>query len=318
METMITLNVTALEPRLKHPAIFEIYDGLKPGEAFVIDNDHDPKPLYYQLLAERGQNFTWDYLENGPELWKVKIAKNQTPQEEETIGEMVTKDYRKAQVFKSFGIDFCCGGKKTLTEVCERKGIDTEALQKAMELLKEVPAASENDYSKWNPGFLTDYIINTHHQYVKDNTTFIMELANKVASVHGAQHPETIRVAEIFAKVANDLTLHLMKEEKVLFPFIKEMSDVQDKAGRLSESAFGAVSNPIQMMESEHEEAGEALQTIRELTDNFTLPAGACNSYTILYKKLDEYENDLHKHVHLENNILFPKALALEKELRQR
>lgn len=318
METMITLNVTALEPRLKHPAIFEIYDSLNPGEAFIIDNDHDPKPLYYQLLAERGQNFTWAYLENGPESWKVKIAKNEIPQNEETIGEMVTKDYRKAQVFKSFGIDFCCGGKKTLTEVCKKKGIDTEALQKAIELLKEAPAASENDYSKWNPGFLTDYIINTHHQYVKDNTTFIMELANKVASVHGALHPETIRVAEIFAKVANDLTLHLMKEEKVLFPFIKEMSDVQDKAGRLSESAFGEVSNPIQMMESEHEEAGEALQTIRELTGNFALPAGACNSYTILYKKLDEYENDLHKHVHLENNILFPKAIALERELRQR
>lgn len=318
METIVTLNVTALEPRLKHPTIFEMYDNLNPGEAFIIDNDHDPKPLYYQLLAERGQNFDWAYLENGPELWKVKIAKNDTFQNEETIGEMVTKDYRKAQVFKSFGIDFCCGGKKTLTEVCAKKGIDTESLQKALELLKEAPVTSDNDYNKWNPGFLTDYIINTHHQYVKDNTTFILELANKVASAHGAQHPETIRVAEIFAKVASDLTLHLMKEEKVLFPFIKEMSDVQDKAGRLSESAFGAVANPIQMMESEHEEAGEALQTIRELTGNFTLPAGACNSYTILYKKLDEYENDLHKHVHLENNILFPKALALEKELRQR
>jgi len=318
METIVTLNVTALEPRLKHPTIFEMYDSLNPGEAFIIDNDHDPKPLYYQLLAERGQNFTWEYLENGPELWKVKILKNEARQNEETIGEMVTKDYRKAQVFKSFGIDFCCGGKKTLTEVCTKKGIDTEALQKAMELLKEAPATSDHDYNKWNPRFLTDYIINTHHQYVKDNTTFILELANKVASVHGAQHPETIRVADIFAKVASDLTLHLMKEEKVLFPFIKEMSDVQDKAERLSDSAFGAVTNPIQMMESEHEEAGEALQTIRELTNNFTLPAGACNSYTILYKKLDEYENDLHKHVHLENNILFPKAIALEKELRKR
>nr|WP_121271179.1 iron-sulfur cluster repair di-iron protein [Pedobacter schmidteae] len=315
METIQTLNVTALAPRLKHPKIFEIFDRLVPGEAFIIDNDHDPKPLYYQMLAERGQTFSWNYLENGPELWKVKIAKNEDGPARETIGEMVTKDYRKAQVFKSFGIDFCCGGKKTVAEVCEKKGIDLAAVEEALVLPSDEAYSSENDHQKWDIGFLADYIVNTHHRYVKDNTTFITELANKVARVHGAEHPETIKIAALFSEVACELMLHLRKEEQILFPFIKELADIENNGGILKESPFGKVSNPIQLMESEHEHAGAALQEIRDLTQNFTLPADACNSYMILYKKLDEYENDLHRHVHLENNILFPKAIALEQEL---
>lgn len=316
METMNTLDVTALEPRLKHPRIFEIYDDLKPGSAFVIENDHDPKPLYYQLLAERGETFTWDYLEKGPEIWKVKIFKKERKDDEETIGEMVTQDYRKAQVFKHFGIDFCCGGKKTLTEVCEKKGIDPAVVKKELEKLINDPKISEHDYSKWDIGFLTDYIINTHHQYVKENTPFIMELANKVAKVHGGQHPELIRVAQLFSEVGADLMLHMSKEEKVLFPFIKQLSAAQQRGdAAVPATVFGKVSNPIQMMESEHEMAGEALHSIREATNNFTLPEGACNSYSILYKKLDEFENDLHQHVHLENNILFPRVIAAEKKI---
>ncbi len=317
METIDTLDVTTLEPRHKHPRIFEIYDSLVPGNAFIINNDHDPKPLYYQLLAERGQTFSWEYLENGPESWKVKISKNDGQVKEETIGEIVTKDYRKAQVFKSFGIDFCCGGKKTISEVCRTKGIDTEAVEKALGSITDEPSSDQNDYLRWNLSFLTDYIINTHHQYVKDNTAFIKELANKVASVHGEQHPEAIRVAYIFSLVADDLMLHLKKEEQILFPFIKELVDVQTNGGVLTESPFGNVANPIQIMEAEHEQAGEALQTIRDLTNNFTLPEDACNSYMILYKKLDEYENDLHRHVHLENNVLFPKAIVLEEQIRK-
>jgi regulator of cell morphogenesis and NO signaling len=235
---------------------------------------------------------------------------------EETIGEIVTKDFRKAQVFKNFNIDFCCGGKKTIKEVCESKGIDITVLKRALEEVVDEVDTTGNNYQKWDIGFLTDYIINTHHQYVKDNTQFIMELANKVAKVHGEQHPELIKVAQIFTQVAMELISHLNKEEKMLFPFIKELAAVQRTGGTLPASAFGNVSNPIRMMELEHEEAGEALQTIREITDNFTLPSDACNSYVILYKKLNEYENDLHKHVHLENNILFPKSILTEQELQ--
>lgn len=237
---------------------------------------------------------------------------------EETIGEIVTQDYRKAQVFKSFGIDFCCGGKKTIAEVCEKNGMDAAEVRAALELVKTDSKTSENDYLKWDIGFLTDYIIHTHHQYVKENTPFIIELADKVAKVHGSQHPEALKVAQLFNQVGADLMSHMNKEEKILFPFIKELAEVQRHGGSVPASAFGKVSNPIRMMEFEHELAGEALHTIREITNNFTLPPEACNSYNILYKKLDEYENDLHRHVHLENNLLFPKAILAERDLQVR
>jgi regulator of cell morphogenesis and NO signaling len=310
---MEILNVTEIEPRFKHPTIFNKFDGLTDGDAFVINNDHDPKPLYYQLLAERGQTFTWEYLENGPEVWKVKIQKR-LAQNEETIGEMVTKDFRKAQVFKKFGIDFCCGGKKTLKEVCDKKGIDAEEVEKELSGFNE----KENtyfDFDKWDLDFLADYIVNTHHKYVKESLPFMTELATKVARVHGDHHPELLEVARIFNALAQDFGLHLMKEENILFPYIKEMAIAKKEGKTMATSPFGNVNNPTQMMETEHEQAGEDMQAIRQLTNNFELPQGACNSYQILFKKLAEFENDLFNHVHLENNILFPKAIALEKEV---
>lgn len=315
METLAILDVTVIEPRLKHPTIFEKFDSLSPGEAFIIHNDHDPKPLYYQLLAERGQVFTWDYLESGPELWKVKISKRNVAEETETIGEIVAKDYRKAQVFKKFGIDFCCGGKKTVAEVCEKKGIKAGEVEKELSLVKDGHADSEHDFQKWDLGFLSDYILNTHHQYVRDNTPFILELAQKVARVHGDHHPELIKVAGLFESIGRDLTLHMVKEEKILFPFIKQLAQIYKSGGTLPEADFGKISTPIQVMESEHEQVGGDFASIRELTENYQLPVDTCNSYTILFKKLEEYENDLHRHVHLENNILFPRSIQLEKEL---
>ncbi|WP_017257730.1 iron-sulfur cluster repair di-iron protein [Pedobacter arcticus] len=311
---METLDVTQIEPRFKHPTIFEKFDNLADGGAFIINNDHDPKPLYYQLLAERGQIFTWEYLENGPEVWKVKIDKR-PPNADETIGEMVTKDFRKAQVFKNFGIDFCCGGKKTLKEVCDRKGIDATLVETELSAFKE----EENtyfDFDTWELDFLVDYIINTHHKYVKESLPFMVELSNKVATVHGGSHPELVEISKIFSLLAKDFKLHLLKEENILFPYIKELVQAKKTSQSLSLAPFGKVDTPTQMMETEHEKAGEDMQVIRELSNNFELPSGgACSSYQILFKKFVEFENDLFNHVHLENNILFPKAIALEKEI---
>ena len=315
MEILNILDVTVIEPRLKHPSIFEKFDALQPGEAFIINNDHDPKPLYYQLLAERGQIFTWDYLEKGPEIWQVKIAKKTHAENAETIGEIVAKDYRKAQVFKNMGIDFCCGGKKTIAEACEKKGIDAKEVERQLEAIKGESSSSENDFQNWDLGFLSDYIINTHHRYVRENTAFILELAQKVARVHGEKHPELLQVAELFSRIGDDLTLHMLKEEKILFPFIKELAQVYNTGGMLPSVNFGKISVPIQVMDSEHEQVGGDFETIRKITLNYRLPADACTSYTILFKKLEEYENDLHRHVHLESNILFPNAIKLEKEL---
>ena len=315
METETILDVTVIEPKLKHPTIFQNFDSLIPGESFIIHNDHDPKPLYYQLLAERGQTFNWEYPEQGPEIWHVRIAKRALEENAETIGELVAKDYRKAQVFKKYGIDFCCGGKKTISEACEKKGIDQMQLEKDLLIAEQQTSDSEHDFQKWDIGFLSDYIINTHHQYVKDNTSFINEMAQKVARVHGPNHPELIKVAEVFEQLSRNLMLHMVKEEKILFPRIKELAHYKKVGATIPADDFGLVSTPIQVMESEHEQVGEDFEQIRALTADYQLPSDACRSYTVLFSKLEEYENDLHRHVHLENNILFLRAIKAEKEL---
>lgn len=313
---MDILNVTLIEPRLKHPTIFEKFDSLKSGEGFTIHNDHDPKPLYYQLLGERGQIFTWEYLEDGPEIWKVRICKKKEGEDEVTIGEIVAKDFRKAQVFKKFGIDFCCGGKKTLSEVCEKKGIDLQSVEAQLEAIDKESNGTSQNFQSWNLDFLCDYIINTHHNYVRESIPFLVEISQKVARVHGDHHPELLKIAEVFGRIAHDLSMHMMKEEKILFPYIKEMVAAQKGNTPLPASHFGQVANPINVMEMEHEGAGEDLVEIRELTNGYLLPEDACTSYRILFQKLEEFEHDLFQHVHLENNILFPKSIELEKNLR--
>lgn len=310
---METLDITQIEPGVRHLIIFDKLDGLVNGEVLIINNDHDPKPLYHQLLAERGQTFTWEYIEDGPEIWKVEILKKE-PNTDETIGEIVAKDFRKAQVFKKYGIDFCCGGKKTVKEVCEKKGIDLDQVEKALGNFEE-KGNTYFDFDKWELDFLVDYIVNTHHNYVKESLPFMTELADKVARVHGDTHPELLKVASVFNALAQDFSLHLMKEENILFPYIKELVSAKKLGNKLSIAPFGEINNPTQMMETEHEQAGEDMQSIREITNNFELPQGACNSYQILFKKLAEFENDMFNHVHLENNILFPKAIVLEKEI---
>ena len=260
--------------------------------------------------------FNWEYLENGPDRWKVKITKLEADETLETIGEMVVRDYRKAQVFKKLGIDFCCGGKKTVEEVCKTKGLDVDRVKAELDSVSAEVEPTGNDYDNWKLDFLVDYIVNTHHQYVKSSVQFITELANKVSSVHGQHHPEVVQVAEIFNRLSKDLSLHLVKEETIVFPFIKGLI-VDGKSGSKSQSAaFDSIQTPTQMMEVEHEQAGEDMAEIRSITDDYTLPADACTSYRVLYNKLQQFENDLFNHVHLENNILFPKAIALEKKLR--
>ncbi|MEJ7693108.1 iron-sulfur cluster repair di-iron protein [Daejeonella sp.] len=315
METLDILDVTLIEPRLKHPQIFDKFDSLAPTEGFIIHNDHDPKPLYYQLLGERGNVFSWEYLENGPLNWKVRIQKLGEEASQETIGEIVVKDYRKAQVFKKLGIDFCCGGKKTVEEVCKTKGLDPDQVKAELESVNMQELQTGNNFDKWQLDFLADYIVNTHHDYVKTNVPFITELANKVAAVHGAHHPELLEVAETFNQLGRDLSLHVLKEENVVFPFIKELLVRKAHGGAAASEIFDSVQTPTQMMEVEHEQAGADMALIRALTQDYKLPLDACTSYTILFKKMQEFENDLFNHVHLENNILFPKAISLEKDL---
>ena len=315
METAEILDVTAIEPKYKHPRIFEKFDALDKGEAFIIHNDHDPKPLYYQLLGERGNVFNWEYLENGPEWWKVKIGKHNDEQVDSTIGELVSSDYRKAEVFKKFGLDFCCGGKKTLSKACEEKGLDIVEIEKELKSLESTDTNKSENYTEWELDFLADYILNTHHKYVSKAIPVIFEYTQKVAKVHGNRHPEVIDIADKFLDVAQELNSHMVKEEELLFPYIKEMEKAQKENAKLSIPSFGSIKNPIRMMEFEHENAGGVLEFIKKLANNYTPPDDACTTYRLSYAKLQEFEEDLHKHIHLENNILFPKAIELEAKL---
>ena len=310
------LNVTLLEPRQKHPTIFVRFDELEEGESLTIHNDHDPKPLYYQLLGERGNIFTWEYQEQGPEWWIVKIEKKISGENDETLGQIAAKDLRKAQVFKKYGLDFCCGGKKTVKEACAEKGLDVTKIEQELQQADKMPASRPVPYGDWGLDFLSDYIVNTHHSYVRKTLPDICTYANKVMQVHGKQHPELLRINQLVIEINAELMGHMVKEEKVLFPYIKALVAAENNTQPLQAAHFGTVQNPINMMEMEHELVGKNLEEIRELSKNYLLPEDACASYSLLYRMLDEFEEDLHLHIHLENNILFPKALEIEKQLK--
>jgi regulator of cell morphogenesis and NO signaling len=314
-EKVFELNVTLIQPKLKHPTIFQHFDALQPGEAFKILNDHDPKPLYYQLIAERGNIFSWTYLEKGPQWWKVLIKKLDV-ENGDTVGQIAAKDMRKAEVFRKYGIDFCCGGKKSLEQVCEEKGLSLATIEAELQSTSQAPSVSPIDPNKWDIDFLADYIYNQHHKYYYTEQPVISGLMDKVTAHHGNNHNDLFTLQMLYRQLVLELNTHFMKEEKVLFPFIKAIAQAirYGKADSLEDQL--SLTAPIQMMESDHEAAGDILQQMQELTNGYTPPEDACNSYQFLFKKLRELDEDLHQHIHLENNILFPRSLAEEKKLR--
>lgn len=310
------LNVTLIEPRMKHPTIFQHFDELQPGEGFRILNDHDPKPLYYQLIGERGNIFTWTYLEKGPQWWRVEIRKLNF-EKGETIGEIAAKDLRKAEVFKKYGIDFCCGGKKSLKEVCEAKGLNLATVEAELNATTQQPTGAVLDFNKWDPDFLADYIYNQHHKFYYTEEPNITGLMEKVANHHGNNTNNLPELRQLYRHLIGELNTHFMKEERVVFPFIKALVQARQTGNRTLLEQQPSLTEPIQIMESDHEAAGDILEQMRKLTNNYTPPAQSCNSYQFLFKKLKELDEDLQQHIHLENNLLFPKALAVEKELRK-
>jgi regulator of cell morphogenesis and NO signaling len=309
------LNVSLLEPRLKHPTIFRHFDELEPGATLRIRNDHDPKPLYYQLVGERGNIFSWTYLQKGPEWWQVEIRKNDAAQGE-TIGEMAAKDLRKAEVFRKYGIDFCCGGKKTLDQVCDEKGLDFAAIQSDLDNTAQSPAPAF-DFNKWDVDFLADYIYNQHHKYYYAEEPVITGLMEKVADHHGGPQNNLNELRSFYRALVQELNTHFLKEERVAFPFIKALVKASNTGDMELLQQQPSLTEPIQIIESDHKAADDILEQIKDLTSGYTPPLNACNSYQLLFKKLKDLDEDLHQHIHLENNLLFPKALALEKELRK-
>lgn len=231
-----------------------------------------------------------------------------------TVAEIVTENIKTADVFKKNGIDFCCGGHVSVQEICAKKGVDYSKIKEEILNVGKTPATG-HDFNSWDIDFLADYIVNTHHKFVTEANQLIVEYSDKVAKVHGHHYTETVEINHLFHEIANELNAHMQKEEHVLFPFIRAIGKAKREGTPLSPPPFGTIQNPINMMEMEHTGAGDILRKIAELSNNYTPPADACNTYRALYHSLEEYQNDLFQHIHLENNILFPKAIKFEQEL---
>jgi regulator of cell morphogenesis and NO signaling len=216
-----------------------------------------------------------------------------------TIAEIVSDDISTASVFKKYNLDFCCGGGKTVENACIKAHINPDEVVNDLLNNTQKNSTPNLNFKDWNADFLVDYIVNVHHTYVTDNLSIINEFATKVAGVHGHHSPETIEIDDLFTKLSNELILHLEKEETILFPAIK---------AKVADPSFQYDMNVIEILEDEHDNAGTIVKRIQQLSNNFTPPEWACNTYKALYHKLDEFINDLYQHIHLENNILFLKV----------
>ena len=230
-----------------------------------------------------------------------------------TIGEMVADDFRTASVFSANKIDFCCKGNRTLDEVCNQKGLDV------YDVLAQLEKATESnnstiDFNTWELDLLIDYIEKKHHRYVEEKAPILLSFLLKLEQVHGAAHPELFEIKNLFKRTADELTQHMKKKELILFPYIKQMVEAARNKTPLSAPGFGTVANPIAMMMEEHENEGNRFEKIVAISNNYTPPADGCNTYKVTFQMLQEFESDLHTHIHLENNILFPKAIVLQEK----
>lgn len=212
-------------------------------------------------------------------------------------------------VLEQFGIDFCCGGKHTLAEACAQRGHDVAAVLEKLESREQAPGTPETDWQTAPLRDLIAYIVREHHGFARQQLALASELAARVEDRHGAAHPEVRQVRERLAGIGAELTHHFSCEESVLFPYIEQMDLGQTP---VAQAVFGSVQQPVARMMMDHNHTGDELRALREITGNFHPPADACTTYRTLYRALEDLERDLHRHIHLENNILFPRALQME------
>jgi len=230
-----------------------------------------------------------------------------------TLGEIAAEMPCATREFEKRGIDYCCGGSRTLSEACTEANISIDDALARLE--KSLAATQPGDSKDWQNQFLADligHITSTHHVFVREESPRIEALTAKVVGVHGKNHPELMQVQKIFSALAEELSVHLMKEEQVLFPYVVRMEESVLASEPAPPAMFGTVVNPVRMMMQEHDGAGDALRSLRSVTNDYALPGDACISYRTLYQALQGFESDLHEHIHLENNILFPRAVAME------
>ncbi len=233
--------------------------------------------------------------------------------QEKTIGQMVAEDYRIAQVFKNHKIDFCCQGNRSIKEVAEKHRLEADTLLQEIGQAQQQPNNDNIDFKSWPIDLLADYIEKKHHRYVEERIPVLKQYLDKLCKVHGERHPELLEINEHFIASAGELAMHMKKEELILFPWVRQMVKARQQNEPLGKPHFGSVQNPISTMMQEHDNEGERFRKIAALSNQYTPPADGCSTYQVGFSLLQEFEEDLHRHIHLENNILFPKAEALEK-----
>jgi len=236
---------------------------------------------------------------------------------EKTVREIALESPAATRALEKLGIDYCCGGDKTLEQACRAAKVSFDDVAKSLEAAQSAyqPGPSDRDWTHESLADLIVHINSTHHKYVREEIARLGPLFQKVCAVHGKNHPELLRMQGTFGDLAQELTMHMMKEEMVLFPYVVRMEEAVIQKEPVVPAPFGTVQNPVSMMMHEHDSAGIALRVLRQASNDYTAPPDACVSYQTLYRALADFEADLHQHIHLENNILFPKALALERGL---
>jgi regulator of cell morphogenesis and NO signaling len=233
-----------------------------------------------------------------------------------TVKELAIEVPGATRVFDKLGIDYCCGGGRTLGDACAAAGLAQDEVVARLEAASQAKAGSAKE-TRWPEqplGALIDFIVNKHHVFTTQELDRIQVLVTKVRSVHAERHPELLEIENLVDSLKADLTLHMKKEEMILFPYINELEDAVANGRRPPAAMFGTVKNPIRMMRTEHDTAGDILRSIRKSSSNFAVPADACISFRTLYEALEGLELDLHQHIHLENNVLFPRAETIEDQ----
>lgn len=234
-----------------------------------------------------------------------------------TVREIATSTPNATRLFEQLGIDYCCGGARSLRDACVHVGINIEDVMQRLQesVLCPTDLATAAPDAGAGLAALVEYIVARHHGYLKQEIPRIQQLLRKVVAVHGKGHSELVEIQQTFVKMAEELVAHMMKEERILFPYVVELEAAVKRGSAPRKPMFGTVRNPVHMMELEHDSAGAALKEMHEASHGYNAPEEACFSYKTLYSALKEFEADMHQHVHLENNVLFPGAIDLEQQI---
>ncbi len=305
-------NLPTPKPALVPDYIFYKFDSLLPGNGFIIQDDSDPRPLYAKLLQEKGDTFSWEYLEIGPKKWSIKISKREKDHRSETLGEMAVSDHRKALILKKYGLDIAFKAKKTLLEGCAELGISTKNVERELNASSQQSRVYTINYNNWRLDYLADFIVTNHHDYSRKAMLSISELCEKSSKFMHQKYSVLKPVFDAFSQLHLKMEAIMLEEEQVLFPYIRFLVHVtKEKIG--SPMPAGSIKDHISKLEAQHQKLGEQIEYIRTFTGNYRLPHFELSFYAQVLQGLDEFDNDLRQHEHIENNILFPRVIELEK-----